>query len=252
MSGRRVAPAGGDRRAANAGGDGRGPKRPSQLAIPRSNRGSAEGLKMTEVLPKVEIGGSGTAVGISSVGRISELPLAGPDEGLSPSAGTPSDEWGRDEGDGECSRLRTAGRSSQFSGVAKTAPADVRAFPFSGSGKVNRPSKNMELTSCFSSESNWRLEMNLLGGRAPTWSSANASEALRRFVSGGLACTGGWVFLEVPVMGRSRNDVYGRLSVVEGSSISISRNRDRSIMTSPDIDQPAKVLSGDRRSRRKE
>ena len=50
-------------------------------------------------------------------------------------------------------------------------------------------------------------------------------------------------------MGQSRNDVYGRPSatgVVEGTSIPISRNRDRSIMTSPDIDQPARVpmLSG--------
>ncbi len=139
---------------------------------------------MTEVLLRVEIGGSGTAVGISSVWRGSELPLAGPDEGLSSSAGTPTDEWGRDEGDEECSRLRTAGRSSQSFGVAMTASADVRAFPFSVSGKVNRPSKNMELTSYFSSQSNWRLEMNLLGGGG---SSVNASEALRRFVSEGLA-----------------------------------------------------------------
>ena len=118
MSGRRVAPVGGD-------GDGRGAKRPSQLAIPRSSRGSAEGLKMTGVLPRVATGGSETTVGISSVWWRPELALASPDEGLYPSAGTPTDEWGRDEGDGECTRLRTAGRSSEFFGVATTASADV-------------------------------------------------------------------------------------------------------------------------------
>jgi hypothetical protein len=125
------------------------------------------------------------------------------------------------------------------------------AVPISVSGKDIRPSKNMALTSCFSSQSSWRLETNLLGGRVTLWSSANASEALRRFVSEGLACNGGWGISEVPAMGRSRKDVYGRASavwVVEGSSIPISRNRDRSIITSPDIDQPAKVLSCGHRS----
>ena len=120
MSGRRVAPV-----AVGGDSDGSGAKRRSQLADPRSSRESAEGLKMTEVLLRVAIGSSETAAGISSVWRGSELALASPDEGSYPSAGTPTDEWGRDEGDGECTRLRTAGRSSLFFGVAMTASAVV-------------------------------------------------------------------------------------------------------------------------------
>jgi hypothetical protein len=237
VSGRRVVPVGGD------GSDGRGAKRPSQLAGPRSSRGSAEGLNTTGVPLRVGIDGTETALGISSVWRRSGLALA--DKGSSPSTGTATDEWGRDEGDGECSRLRTAGRSSLFFGAAMMASVGSRTVQGPVSGKVIRPSKNIELISCFSSQSNWRLETNLLGGGATSWSSANASEALRRFVSEGLVWSGGWGILEVPVMGRSRKDVYGRPSavrVVEGNSIPISRNRDRSIMTSPDIDQPVKVL----------
>lgn len=114
MSGRRVA---------LIGGDGSGAKGPSQLAGPRSSRGSAEGLNTKEVPLRVGIAGTETVVDISSVWRRSELALA--DEGSNPSAGTPTDERGRDEGDGECTRLRTAGRSSPCFGVAMMASAGV-------------------------------------------------------------------------------------------------------------------------------
>ena len=109
----------------------------------------------------------------------------------------------------------------------------------------------MALTSCTSSQSSWRPETNFLGCGGISWSSANASEALRRFVSEGLACTGGWGIFGVLTVWRSRSkDVYGRASPVrtEGTSIAISQIRDKSIMTSPDIDQPAKALNGDHRS----
>lgn len=114
------------RRLAAVGGDGSGAKRlPSQPADPRSNTGSAEGIDVTEVLLRVGISGPETAVGISAVWRKAGLALASPDEGSIPAAGAPTGEWGREWEDGECTRFRTAGRSSPLFGVALMASAGV-------------------------------------------------------------------------------------------------------------------------------